>query len=488
LLKLFSLEISWMSDVRWKIGIILAGGVLLLTVFLFVRPEYLSNPEVLGGVLVAEIVLAALCRYRRVFFMILMAAFLWAGLDLPLHGAWLQGRWFVLAIGALAGIAIYLKDPNHHFSAFHLIACFCVLSAVVSGLVSGYPEEALLKAISLMLLFAYGLSGARLAVPTLRPEVFFRGLLLGCEALTYISAISYFVLRSEIYGSPNSLGAVMGVAVVPMLLWGLLTSQNVIQRRRRAFEFTLAMLLLLSSFARAGIAAAVVSCLLVCITLRQYRLMVKGIAAAVVLAVVTVMFVPLPQEAPKWDGSESITNMFLYKGKPEQGVMGSRKGVWDQTWAVITDHPWFGTGFGTSVTGEDLTRWEFARSHIDSRMVREHGNSFLAIAEWVGLLGVVPFYFLIAVTALNVRKVFSWMRRTGDVFSPAVPAAAVLVAGLVDAMFEDWLFAVGYYLCVLFWALAFILVDVLPQPAVVYSREDAIPMPAPRFSAVASGQ
>jgi hypothetical protein len=35
----------------------------------------------------------------------------------------------------------------------------------------------------------------------------------------------------------------------------------------------------------------------------------------------------------------------------------------------------------------------------------------------------------------------------------------VVLAGLVNAAFEDWLFAAGYYLCVLFWGLAFVLDD-----------------------------
>jgi hypothetical protein len=39
-----------------------------------------------------------------------------------------------------------------------------------------------------------------------------------------------------------------------------------------------------------------------------------------------------------------------------------------------------------------------------------------------------------------------------------------MAAGLVHAGFEDWLFAVGYYLCVFFWTLAFMFVDVLPHP------------------------
>src|SRR5271166_4481055 len=57
------------------------------------------------------------------------------------------------------------------------------------------------------------------------------------------------------------------------------------------------------------------------------------------------------------------------------------------------------------------------------------------------------------------------MRRTGNVFSPTIPLAGVLAAGLVHAAFEDWLFAAGYYLCVFFWALAFIMIDVFPAAA-----------------------
>ncbi len=117
-----------------------------------------------------------------------MAAFLWAGAEVPFRIEWLQGRWFVLAVGALAGAAIYLKDNNHHFGTFHLVAFFCVLSALVSAVVSAYPEEAFLKALSLLLLFLYGSAGGRLAVPADHPERFFRGLVLVCEVVTYISA------------------------------------------------------------------------------------------------------------------------------------------------------------------------------------------------------------------------------------------------------------------------------------------------------------
>jgi hypothetical protein len=95
---------------------------------------------------------------------------------------------------------------------------------------------------------------------------------------------------------------------------------------------------------------------------------------------------------------------------------------------------------------------------------REHGNSYLAITEWVGFVGDIPFLGLVVLVAVNVGRALAQMRRTGNVLSPAIPLAGVLAAGLVHAAFEDWLFAPGYYLCVFFWSLAFIMVDVLPVP------------------------
>jgi hypothetical protein len=39
----------------------------------------------------------------------------------------------------------------------------------------------------------------------------------------------------------------------------------------------------------------------------------------------------------------------------------------------------------------------------------------------------------------------------------------VLLAGLIHASLEDWLFAPGYYLCVFFWSMAFVLADYTPS-------------------------
>jgi O-antigen ligase len=111
----------------------------------------------------------------------------------------------------------------------------------------------------------------------------------------------------------------------------------------------------------------------------------------------------------------------------------------------------------------------------------------MTIAEWVGLLGVVPFVAILAVTASNVWKVCAWMHRTADPRHYSIPLAMVVLSGLVHASFEDWLFAVGSYLSVYFWVFAFLLADFVPAAVVapvagVVSRSSR-PSPA-SFAAV----
>ncbi len=424
------------------------------------RPAYFSNSDDLATLLFLQVLLAAIWNYRTRFFPLLLAAFMWAGMVLPLNVAWTTGRWIVLAVGALAGLVVYARDQRYSFATFHLVAFFCVVSALVSAAVSAYPSLAFLKAMSVLLLFLYGSTGARLAVMG-SEESFFSNLLLGCELLVYITAISYFIFRSEIFGNPNSLGAVMGVAVAPVLLWGILTSERSTIRWRRTFAFALALLLLFSSYARAGIAGAAASCILLCLASRRYGLLLKGAGLALALAAFVAAVVPLHQQP-----SDSLTSAFVYKGRREDGILASRRPIWDETVSAIQEHPWLGSGFGTSLTSMEIVQRPESFESL-RQATREHGNSYLAITEWVGFVGDVPFFGLVILAAANVWRALAQMRRNKNVLSPAIPLAGVLAAGLVHAAFEDWLFAPGYYLCIFFWTLAFIMVDVLPVNALV---------------------
>jgi O-antigen ligase len=433
------------------------------------RPAYFSNSKELATLLFLQIVLAAIWSYRVRFFPLLLAVFLWAGTVLPLNAAWTSGRWFVLAVGALVGLVLYARDPRSYFGTFHLVALFCVVATLASAAVSAYPNLALLKAMSLLLLFLFGSSGARLTIMG-RKENFFSALLVAGEVLVYATAISYFLFQFKFFGNPNSLGAVMGVAAVPILLWGILVSERSITRWRRTFAFALALVLLFSSYARAGIVAAMLSSILICIALRRYSLLLQGLGVALLLATLVATFAPLHQQP-----SDSLTSTFIYKGRTEDGVLASRKPIWDETVAAIQENPWLGSGFGTSPSSSEVVR-PTGSFESDRDATREHGNSYLAITEWVGFAGDIPFLALIILIILNVAFALRQMGRTGNAFSPAVPLAGILIAGLVHAAFEDWLFAVGYYLCVFFWSIAFIMVDIVRVPS---TGSTAQPTPHP---------
>lgn len=436
---------------KMSLPVSIALGFFFAVYLVIFRPGYLLRTEYLGILISLEILAVVLWKFEQRFFPVLILIFLGATTTLPLQSA----RWFILCVGALAGCVICFRGSRRPLGTFHCVASFCVLAALVSATVPGYSSQAILKTLSLLLLFLYGSFGARLAVAG-RERQFLAGLLLSCEIMIYLLAITYFILRVEFLGNPNALGAVMGVMALPLMLWGFIVCEQAMVRRRRGLAFLLALFLLLSSYSRASIAAAGVSCVLLCLVLRRYNLLIKVCVVSALGAVLIATIAP-PQEQT----SQSVTSAFLYKGHQNAGIMDSRASIWAQTLATIHEHPWFGTGFGTLTASLDAgeTSDQFTSS---SATTREHGDSYLAVMEGVGLLGAVPFLTLVLLVAVNAAKVFLRARKTRDPFTLALPIAAIMVAGLVNAGFEDWLFAVGFYLCVFFWSLAFILVDLVP--------------------------
>jgi O-antigen ligase len=437
----------------------LAAGVVFTLYLVYSHLIYFGSVSFLGAILLLEVIIASVWNYSQRFFLLLMTAFLWAGMHLPLQDAWTGGRWLVLSVGALAGFVGWMKAPKSKFRLIHLLAFFAIGAAFVSATVSTYVQMASYKALSLFLLFLYCTSGARLAILG-REERFFRGLLWGSEFAVYATAICYYGLGNSIWGNPNSLGAAMSIGVFPILLWGWFTSDGPVLKFRRLTALLVCVYLIVFSMARAGMVSMVVVTLTFCICLHQYKLLAKISGLVLLMIAITGMVAPDTLNQSLTDLKDAV----LYKGHKEEGLLSSRQSPWEKSIATIKEHPWFGTGYGTSPTGEDpgLLFGKFASS---SETVREHGSSYMTIAEWVGLLGVTPFLGLLALTTSNVRRVCSWMNRTREARHYSIPLAMVVLAGLAHANFEDWLFAVGAYPCLYFWVFAFMLADHLPAAA-----------------------
>jgi O-antigen ligase len=348
------------------------------------------------------------------------------------------------------------KDRGYHFGLFHALALSAGLAALASAAVSQYPTFALLKASSLLLLFFYAGTGARLAVSG-RENRFFAGLITGCECFIGLLLVSYLA-GYEVMGNPNSLGAVAGVVGAPVLLWAALLEQKPAVRYRRYLLYALCMFLVFFSHARAAMAAAVISCGLLCLALRKYKLLLQGVCILSVLIAVSAITRP---EAFSRTVS-SLTSSVLYKGRgAEMGLLASRQSPWQQALDSIHQNFWLGTGFGTTNNTEDVTD-RLDQFTTNPGVTAENGSSYLAILSWVGMLGVVPFLLLLLTLLAAIFRTVAWMFQNTSPLHPAIPLAMVMIAGLLHAGFEDWLFAPGYYLCVFFWSMAFVLIDLAP--------------------------
>lgn len=447
--------------------IFVAAGVLGLVVLAYLaysQPGYFTSQTYLGGLLLLELLAAATWMYRRIFFPIVVVTFLLAGMDVPGASVWTVARWMILGMGALVGAIIVTRDRQYHFGQFHALALFAILAALVSAAVSRYTSLSFLKVLSLFLLFLYAGTGARLAV-TGRESRFFAGLLTGCEVFVGTIAISYF-LGMDVMGNPNSLGAVMGVVGAPILLWGTLVSEERFVHHRRLALCVIAMYLTFESHSRASLVAVLLSCSLLCLGLRRYKLLANGIMAVLILVAATAIFRP---EA--FSGTvSSLTSTVIFKGKdPSAGLLASRSSPWQDSVDTIRSHFWFGTGFGTSDNGRDPTE-HLGSFSTSSAASTEHGSSYLAVAAWVGMVGLLPFLMLMLILLRKVVQTVVWMLRTGNPYHPAIPLAMVIVAGMIHAGLEDWLFAPGYYLCLFFWSMAFVFVDKAPSLAIADSR------------------
>jgi O-antigen ligase len=215
---------------------------------------------------------------------------------------------------------------------------------------------------------------------------------------------------------------------------------------------------------RAGMLAAAVTVFALLVALRRQRLFIK--CFFVLVSFLAIAAVLRPQHFDEF--LSTFSSNVIYKGRQE-GIFHSRRSPWEQTVAVIKVHPWFGSGFGTSDMGQFAEGMKVSLAPAEGGLYskeganREHGNSYLALAEYVGLLGLLPFSVLLFLLARMVIQVVLWMRRTSNPRHCAVPLAAVVLGGMTHAFFEDWLFAVGYYLCVFFWVSAFWLADLMPE-------------------------
>lgn len=430
---------------------LIAAGSIIFLLLLSVKRPYLFGEKNVLAVFVLVVAGLIASQYRTHFWKILIGVFLWAGSSFPLSGEMNIFRWVVLGLGAFLALGYYARMANRiAFNHLHLLGLFTVIAAFTSVMVSVNPVMTVLKSLSLAALFVYGSIGARV-LWSRDPEPFLRKLLLMAEGLVYLSAICYSA-SFEVWGNANSLGLIMGCFCWPLLLWQFILPANRQGSPRRLIALLLCGALLFLSLSRASIAAAFLISMFLLVGARRYRTLLAGLSLFIAILINVSLVMP--------DRFEAMSDTFLYKKGAHGNVLDSRQKPWERSLRNFRDHPWLGVGFGVADNSADWhpTYLTYGRN------TRERGSSYLTVLETTGLIGAFPFALLLLALVREIWRVFSWLRRSGGVNQPSVVVAAILLGGLVNAFFEDWLLAVGYYMCVVFWILALSLRDWMACP------------------------
>jgi len=434
-----------------KILPLVAAGSILFLLLLSVKRPYLFGESNLVALLVLVAVGFIASRYETHFWTVMVAVFFWAGSAFPLAGAMNVFRWVVLGLGAFLSLGYYARRTNRiPFNHLHLLGLFAVMAAFASAMVSVNPLMTVLKALSLAALFVYASVGARI-LWSRNPEPFVRRLVLMAEGLVYFTAIAYSA-SFEVWGNPNSLGLIMGCICWPVLLWRFILLRARHEYPRRFIALFVCGALLLLSLSRASLTAACVISMFLLVGARRYRTLLMGVSLFAAILLNTFLVMP--------ERFQNASDTLMYKKGDRGNVMDSRNKPWERSLRTFRDHPWLGVGFGAA---DNSSEWRFGYA-TQGQLSRERGSSYLTMLETTGILGTLPCALLLLGLIREILRVFFWLRRTGKVNQPAVVAAAIILAGLVNGVFEDWMFAVGYYMSVIFWVLALSLRDWMACP------------------------
>jgi O-antigen ligase len=236
------------------------------------------------------------------------------------------------------------------------------------------------------------------------------------------------------------------------LLWRLILPASRQGSARRFIPLFVCGALLVFSLSRASIVAALLTSIFLLVGARRYRTLLTGLS--LFAAILLNMFLLAPERF------QNASDAFLYKKGEHGNLMDSRQKPWDRSLRNFREHPWLGLGFGAADNSAD---WRFAYV-TRGQQTRERGSSYLTMLETTGMIGALPFALLLLALIGEIWRVFSRLRRSGRVNQAAVVAASIILGGLVNAFFEDWLLAVGYYMSVIFWVLALSLRDWMACP------------------------
>jgi O-antigen ligase len=241
--------------------------------------------------------------------------------------------------------------------------------------------------------------------------------------------------------NPNMLGSLIAMAT-PILLWNSYKFRTRPQAKWIWIALVaVAAVMLLRSQSRAAMMSAGMLGLGFCLSLKLRRtgfiLVLIGGSLLVALVASTAIL-------------NTTYENYVLKGvtEDEGGLLATRQGVWDQSYANAEQGGWFGAGYGVTV-GDKY----FQGGLTSVGYGREKGNAQLAIVEETGLVGLALYSILLL--TLFARLVSAHRRERNPDLKVALGIVTGALAGLtILSVFEAWWVSPGSPESAYFWGLA----------------------------------
>jgi O-antigen ligase len=356
----------------------------------------------------------------------------------------------MLAVRSLMAMAIHRVKtemlPGIMLRPFGIIFVLALLSTLYDKI---NPRMSLLRALSMGLMLA----GLGVGIPTcmgddrrLRRGLYVLLLLLvGFIVPGFLTSpfnpratlrLAEYARIGGFFTNPNTLGVMAMLTLFPLIWWYYEAS-----RRTRGFLALLIVLVLLSLFfsgSRASLIGALVEAVTFVIFIRiNYRTKAMLIFLC---AAVLVIYAAVPELKPAIMRQD-------YGWRPE---------LWKRAFELGLQSPWYGIGFGST---EQL--FEIDKPYMVSMGVPSAGSHSEYIRLFVALgapaVGIILFGFITILVKAAVV-----VHRMENNMLPLCLMCAV-IGGLVNAVFEDWIFSFGGAPTIPFWCFLTILVVIIKK-------------------------
>ena len=139
------------------------------------------------------------------------------------------------------------------------------------------------------------------------------------------------------------------------------------------------------------------------------------------------------------------------------GSMQGRAAAWATSINMVSDHPLFGVGFGSTTYADNKAAYIIGIGSLSAQYADFHGvphNQYLYVAVLAGLLGLILFLMILFGMARLMLRIYDSSDKSSLRGSLALYAGAIFIALMFNSIFSDT------YLQDYFWVLAYFLAGI----------------------------